>query len=510
MATTWHPHEVTLTAATAPSGAYERFPVARFEHESGATYEVPGFWDGGDVYRVRFAPPATGTWEWAVDDGDAGVRESGSFEAAAGEGETALHEHGFLRADGRALVHADGTPFFWLADTAWAAGTRATPAEWERYLDERVAQGYDVVQVNALAQHDASLPHDRLPFGEDWDLDAPDPAYFRALDGLVAAAHERGVVPALVALWFDYVPGTNADWGFPEEKRHQMTGAQARDLGRYLGARYGAYGAVWLVSGDSDFDETSLAVYRAAAEGLGEACTHPLLTAHQPGSQVTPEAVNEEPWLDFHLYQSSHTDDLDLPAEMARDCRALDPPRPVVNGEPCYDGMYNRDPAAHIGRETVRAAGWVSVLGGGNAGLTYGALGVWNWHREGDEFPPADHWGDPPGWEAALSLPSARDYGRLRRLLSTYEVVDLDPRPGLLADDRPGEAAAVLPDAVLVYLREGRAVTLRDPPAADHEWVDPATGRRADAAVSAADAGAGTVAVAAPPFGGDALLVGER
>ncbi|WP_459194609.1 apiosidase-like domain-containing protein [Halosimplex sp. J119] len=506
MAATWNPVEMTFEAADPPGDPYGQEVLdVRFEHESGTTTVVPAFWDGGDVFRVRFAPSETGTWTWESLTDDPGLEATGSFVADAGDADSALHEHGYLQAGERALYHTDGEPFFWLADTAWTASTRATVEEWEQYLNYRVEQGYNVVQVNALRQHDGSRPHDRLPF-ENWDLSRPNLEYFRHLDELVSMAHDRGVVPALVALWFEYA-GENLDWGISAESRHEHSPEQARTLGRYLGARYGAYGAAWLVSGDSEFGESSVAIYRAAAEALGDACQYPLRTAHQPGGQNTPALVNDEAWLDFHMYQSGHTHDLAVPESQARANRALHPARPVLNGEPCYADMQGYASDEVFDRETVRAAGWLSVLAGANAGLTYGALGVWPWHRTGDTFGSAGLWGDPKPWDEAMKLPSADDYARLAAFVGERRVESLSPRPDLLAESATGEAAAVTPDAVLVYLRDGRAVTLRDaPPVTAWEWRDPATGETTGAEASDTD----DLEITAPPFDGDAVLVGNR
>ncbi|WP_436924063.1 apiosidase-like domain-containing protein [Halosimplex amylolyticum] len=510
MAQRWQPVEWKFEPANSHENAYgDELLTATFEHESGTTHEVSGFRYGDGTVRVRFAPPSQGRWTWETHSTDPELRESGTFEATTNRTETALHEHGYLVADERTLRHADGTPFFWLGDTAWSASTRATPEEWADYLDHRAELGYNVVQVNALAQHDASIPHDRLPFGADWEMDSPDPEYFEALDGLVAMAHDRGIVPALVALWFDYVPGANASWDYVYADRHPMTAAQARRLGRYLGARYGAYGTVWLVSGDSEFDEESLQVYRAAAEGLRDACTHPPLTVHQPGGQVTPAIANDEDWLHFHMYQSGHSTDLTGPRSQAHSTRTLDPPRPVLNGEPPYEDMYNRDPDERIDRRTVRAAGWVSVLAGANAGLTYGALGIWNWHREGDAFEAGeDRWGKSATWREALEFRGAEDYARLREILDGFAFDSLEPRPELLVTDESGVEAAVLADALLVYAVDGHRLTLRDPPTVDFfEWVDPGTGARRDAEV---ERQGDDVRVSPAPFDGDGLLVGRR
>ena len=507
MPATWHPVELEFADVSMPdeSDAAEA-PTVTFSHPSGERVTVPTFPTGEGAYAVRFAPPLPGGWTYEVVAPAVGLEETGSIVVEDGPGEHALHRHGYLTAGERCLRHADGTPFFWLADTAWAAGTRATIEEWERYLEYRADQGFSAVQVNALRQHDGSRPHDRLPFGDDWDLSRPDPAYFDHLDRLVAMAHDRGMVPALVALWFDYVPDANVEWGLEDDRRHPHSPEAARRLGRYLGARYGAYGAVWLVSGDSYFEEAFLPTYRAAGEALGAACQYPVRTAHQPGGQSTPAIVNDEPWLDFHMYQSGHTTDLTRPARQARECRLLHPARPVLNGEPCYADMGAHEPDRRFTREEVRAAGWLSVLGGANAGVTYGALGVWPWHRDGDEFEAAGRWGEPKPWAEAMELPSADDYGRLRELLAPFALESLSPRPDMLADDEA--AAAVLPGAVLCYLVAGREITLREVPSlATATWVDPATG---DRVAAEHERDGRDLTVAPPSFDGDALFVGTR
>lgn len=504
----WEPVELSFVGDDRPAEPYTTEQInVQFEHDSGTTYRIPGFWDGETTYRVRFAPTKPGHWEWTAEGAAPGLSGEGEIEVRLAERAAPLHTHGYLRAKDRKLVHADGTPCFWLADTAWAASTRATTDEWKRYLDARVEQGFNVVQVNALRQHDGSRPHPRLPFGDSWNLTRPDHEYFRHLDRLVEMAHARGAVTALVALWFDYAPGANVDW-VPAERRHEHPPELARALGRYLGARYGAYGVAWLVSGDSYMNEKCLASYRAAGRALGRSCQFPLRTAHQPGGQVTPTILNDEAWLDFRMYQSGHTLDITRPAQQASQSRILEPTRPVINGEPCYAAMKTYASGSVIDRETVRAAGWMSVLSGANAGLTYGALGIWNWHRPGDTFEAADRWGEPAAWSNAVALESADDYARLATIVTSIQVERLDPRPQILAEREAGEVAAVTPEAVLVYLREGRSIQLRDaPPIENARWIDPATGKERTPTKTLDGRETG---VEEPTFGGDALFIGYR
>src|SRR4029078_12281249 len=49
--------------------------------------------------------------------------------------------------NGRYLVRKDGTPFFWLGDTAWLLFQMTTREEAELYLKTRARQGFTVIQA---------------------------------------------------------------------------------------------------------------------------------------------------------------------------------------------------------------------------------------------------------------------------------------------------------------------------------------------------------------------------
>ena len=60
--------------------------------------------------------------------------------------------HGVLKvADNqRYLQFADGTPFFWLADTGWHLPERLDRSEAEYYLQRCAKAGYNVIQVQTI------------------------------------------------------------------------------------------------------------------------------------------------------------------------------------------------------------------------------------------------------------------------------------------------------------------------------------------------------------------------
>jgi hypothetical protein len=91
---------------------------------SGQVISVRAFWDGGDTWRARMSPGEIGLWSWETEctpeDDTSLHRKCGSFECTDYSGDNPLYTHGPLKAaqDNRWLCHADGTPFFWLGDTA--------------------------------------------------------------------------------------------------------------------------------------------------------------------------------------------------------------------------------------------------------------------------------------------------------------------------------------------------------------------------------------------------------
>ena len=54
----------------------------------------------------------------------------------------------------RFFTESDGSPFFWMADTAWELFHRTDREEATYYLNTRQAQGFNVVQAVALAELD--------------------------------------------------------------------------------------------------------------------------------------------------------------------------------------------------------------------------------------------------------------------------------------------------------------------------------------------------------------------
>src|SRR5205085_8457314 len=61
--------ELTAALTATYDNPYDQEQVAlsaSFQGPSGATRQVPGFWDGRDAWKVRFTPDEAGTWRYTV------------------------------------------------------------------------------------------------------------------------------------------------------------------------------------------------------------------------------------------------------------------------------------------------------------------------------------------------------------------------------------------------------------------------------------------------------------
>jgi len=64
------------------------------------------------------------------------------------------HGRLLISSDKRHIVFEDGTPFFWLGDTAWELFHRTMRKEADLYLNNRMEKGFTVIQAVVLAELD--------------------------------------------------------------------------------------------------------------------------------------------------------------------------------------------------------------------------------------------------------------------------------------------------------------------------------------------------------------------
>lgn len=390
-----------------------------------------------------------------------------------------------VAADHRHLEFTDGRSFFYLGDTAWMLFSRLNREEAARYLANRAAKGFTVIQAVALAP-DARLATPNaagdLPF-VDHDPARPNEAYFRHVDAVLKQANDQGLFIGFLPLW-------GAHWRQDRAKEaSRFTVENSRAYGRFVGARYRDSRLIWILGGDRDIAlPGERAVIEALAAGLkeGDGGAH-LMTYHPRGPGLSSEALHAAPWLDFNMVQSSHgAHDHDNGLFIEHDLQ-LSPPKPSLDGEPRYEMMpvgFYYSQVSRLDRfddADVRQAAYWSVFAGA-CGHTYGNNNVWQMWQPGR----TPGLGANQAWYDSLDTPGAFQMGILRRLMESRPFKRLAPAPGMIlaaSASFGGKVRALCAgdgSFALVYSPRGESFTVDKgfikAPQVREAWFDPRYG----------------------------------
>jgi len=172
------------------------------------TYACYGFWDGDDTYRIRFMFNEIGTWTWEThcsNTNNPGLHAvKGTVDVCAYKGSISLYSKGYLRISDnrRYLVHASGSPFLWIGDTAWTAYMYATDAEWRQYIDDRSRK-----KINTVLMSCCCITRDGRSSDAKGEVFFPErsplrinAAAWRHLDQKVQYANDRGILVVITGL----------------------------------------------------------------------------------------------------------------------------------------------------------------------------------------------------------------------------------------------------------------------------------------------------------------------
>jgi hypothetical protein len=363
-------HEVALQASGKYANPYVELTADAVltGPDDRQTRTVPLFWDGGAAWKFRFSPERVGTWKWEVRSADAGLNgKSGSFDVVASD------RKGSIRPMTGFPLHferQDGTPFWFLGDTAWALVTDSREeqhnrAAAERYLDARASQGFNVVHTMLLSEagwgNSGGLPW--LDIGRE----QLNPGYWQEADARVAYANGKGIVVGLALAWGDKRGEEPFAW-------RRIPDAEARKrYARYVAARYGAYDVYFIVSGEWHAEirarkATSDIVRQEfihVGNALRAADAQQRMTAIHPMTREgSVREYNTAGWMSFGDYQQNYVD---------LHGRALESRRfqkPVVNSEYGYhlrdqsgDGVPDKDNSTST--TAIRRSSWDIVMAGG-------------------------------------------------------------------------------------------------------------------------------------------------
>jgi hypothetical protein len=443
----WRAVEMTFASAILRPHPLDTDLNAIFVSPSGKNRCVPGFWDGGTVWRVRFAPDESGIWTYTStcsDAADGGLNgQSGRLQVAPYNGPLDIYRKGFVRTmpGVRHFMYADGSPFFYLGDTHWSMPQEPFEEMFAPIVRRRVAQGFTVYQSECLgARYDLSNGFD--------EADLPG---FRDLDRRFQCIADAGLVHAHAQLFFT-----------PEIIKPCYTEDYLRKLCRMWVARYGAYPVMWTTAQEVDndfyadrgdrplFDATSNPWKRILGwmheyDPYGHPGTaHMEFMGQRPEPKVLPpmdqrprwgygvvattSSFREVPGHTWYAIQWTPPNNAGMPWQPLKDFWENGQGKPLVNYEGSYDHLWTLNDGA-------RLQGWASYLNG-MFGHGYGAADIWyyrsNYDMDNDSvrgrFTITVEQKKTP-WTSSIDFPSATELGiHMKGFLTSIAWWKLTPR----------------------------------------------------------------------------------
>ena len=460
---------------------------------SGRELTVRGFWDGGTKWKVRFLPDETGSWSWkseCTDRENQGLNgKTGHFDCVANKSAEAVFQRGAIqhRSGDYYLSHHDGTPFFWLACTAWNGALKSTDEEWAIYLNQRKKNNYNVIQLVTTEWRGCDKNAEGLTAIEGTGYICIHPDFFQRIDKKIDEANTKGFVVSPVILW-----ALPSGQGRELSPGYTLPLDEAVLLAKYIVARYQGNHVVWTLGGDGKYYDDQEVKWKEIGRRVFNDIDHAPVTLHPHGSSWVGELYDREEWYDLAGYQSSHSNGEKVvnwinQGPMAKLWSKLKP-MPYLNMEPNYEEIN-----FSITAKDVRNASYWSILATPVAGVTYGANGIWPWLREGESI--LNH-RDAPGtsiWRKSIDFPGSIQMGYLAAFFAKYEWWKLRPANEILLN-QPGKtiynhwiSVAKTPDdgLIIAYVPNKADVRIANP---NHfiysaQWFDPIRNSFADAPI---------------------------
>ncbi len=224
-------HDFALHSTQKHVNAYTEVNLlGEFVGPNGKKILIPGFWDSGNRWNLRFSPGLIGDWTWHVRSNDPDLEgQGGSFECVALDG----NERAFFgvhpnRSYRRHFATRDGKPVFPMAlhdpvfnatpeelrangsqpAAAAEAEDAAIPASFAAF-QKRVSawafRGVNRFVGGYLLDHDGFMAKTQANEGGppflDSNLDRPNPEFFHWMDRRIAYCIEHGIVPDIGLGW---------------------------------------------------------------------------------------------------------------------------------------------------------------------------------------------------------------------------------------------------------------------------------------------------------------------
>ncbi|CAM4871197.1 unnamed protein product [Rotaria socialis] len=378
----WNLVEISLNAAGNYSSPYIDVDDLRatFISSTGISMTMPGFWDGGQTWKIRFAPIVDGIWTYTTKANDVGLNnQTGFIMCTPYTGTLSIYQHGFMKpsANNRYLTYADGKPFYWLGDTHWSGFNIAErfnesndvrfSSMFKGMIDRRLEQGFTVWKAETFANNNEQGNPARNEGGPAWNNDKffidLNPAFWQNIDQRIAYLASKGMVISMAQ-------------GIGRSMKNASAESDHKRLARYILARYGAYPTVWITA--QEFNDV-------ASGACGQCWAHvaeyvydldPYKRANSMHNAYTnPIVYHDQSWYGFVTLQQSHNRVSSVDYWLTQ-YNAI-PPRPILEDEANYEDIIPWYGGGVITPKwKTRQSAWQSQIAG-TFGFTYGAQGIW-------------------------------------------------------------------------------------------------------------------------------------
>lgn len=455
---TWLSNELSFKSEKSYDDAFNDVDVDLILVGNGVKYIVPGFWAGGNTWKIRFAVPSEGEWLFktvCTDKSNSALDgRTGKVICTEYDGEYDIYRHGFVTssANEKYLTYDDGTPFFYLGDTHWSLGDE-TPEMVKTISKKRASQGFTVMQsepIGAKFNVENGISQDDMAGFEDYDTKFK----IIAENGLCHANAEF-FYPYYMEVLIDNFGGYEADGSLNATVKNYLEKAS-----RYWVARYGSYPVMWTLGQevDNDFYRSDEShpdwdyrnnPYKLVAEYIDkyDAYSHPL-TAHQENSGATvaygnggnsdekrisycdaePSAFRSVAAHSWYAAQWSPSLTKSSNYKVEKDYWYNSQGKPVIN----YEGRYCYLWTKNFGS---RMQGWASYLSG-MFGYGWGAHDTWSYLNIYDEGNDSSDGVDTitsqekinATWQDTLEYPSSYQVGYMKSFFEAFDWWKLIPR----------------------------------------------------------------------------------
>jgi hypothetical protein len=350
-----------------------------------------------------------------------------------------------LSANKRFFLTSDNKPFVYLADNAWYLFQHLSLADADKYLANRAAKGFTVIQASVIWEYNPDTTYGETttvgglaPFTND-NPATPNETYFKRVDDIIDSANAKGLYVALNPLWRDRLPGTFIGTG---GTKYFDTEAKAKAFATFLGNRYKTKKVLWVLGVADDLSATDATT--VARKATWKAIAQSLRDAVGTGQFITFMPPAGSPNSTTSVYPGDALFDVDMVYSgegvtfftSAVGGGLLDKGRPVVEGQAVFERYpvtVNSLATRATDYDVRRIAYWNFFSGA--AGHTYGHHNVWQFLTDtttASNIQPGSGIGPQIGnvekkrWDDVTVIDSAgaTQMGFLKKLLTSRPLTD--------------------------------------------------------------------------------------